>query len=148
MELAVGEQYEVMVTNLIPIGAVVTIGSDPDTYLIHVSNIANTFVKDPALFLSVGITYMAEGVVGKVKPVELSLKGLDLKPEAIKSTYSSTRPPKDPPKIPEFKAYQPGMHSQANSVDKDFFDSNRPTRRPQSKKPYGNKRRNRNEYYD
>jgi predicted RNA-binding protein with RPS1 domain len=161
MELTVGAQYQVTVAKILPIGAIVTIGSDPNTYLIHISNIANTFVKDPEAFISVGMTYTADAVEGKVKPVELSLKALDLKPEVPAESYARPQPPKDPPKIPDFEPYQkdskPRYRSESSysgaamPIEKDPYGLGRPARRPQNKKPYGNKghnQRNRRNDYD
>ena len=78
MNLQLGQHYSVKVTKIMPRYAVVEL-SDKTTELIHVSKIANCFVKNISDFISVGSEYDAEGVEGSAHPVELSLRHLDLK---------------------------------------------------------------------
>lgn len=80
MSISVGELYDVTVLRMLPVGAVVRL-VDGTTELIHISNISEKFVRDPANFLDVGQTYQAMGVAGKAHPVELSLKHLKLHPK-------------------------------------------------------------------
>ena len=89
MSISVGELYDVTVLRMLPVGAVVRL-VDGTTELIHISNISEKFVRDPANFLDVGQTYQAMGVAGKAHPVELSLKHLKLHPKYRNDLPAST----------------------------------------------------------
>lgn len=77
MELIIGNRYEVKVTAIVKSGAVVEL-EDSTTTLIHVSNIADEFVRDAGDYVAIGDTLVAIGQEGVVRPVELSLKNLKL----------------------------------------------------------------------
>ncbi len=87
MELALGQKYQVKVVKITPRYIVVSMPDDT-TEIIHISQIANCFVKYTSDFVSVDQTYEAEAVEGNNRPVELSLKHLDLK-----STYRPRQAP-------------------------------------------------------
>lgn len=76
MTLNIGEHYSVKVIKIIKVGAIVQIAPE-QTELIHLSKIANGFVKDISDFVSVGDVLDAECVQGFNKN-ELSLKHLNL----------------------------------------------------------------------
>lgn len=77
MELIIGNRYEVKVTAIVKSGAVMEL-EDGTTTLIHVSNIAEEFVRDASDYVAVGDTLVAIAQEGVVRPVELSLKNLKL----------------------------------------------------------------------
>ena len=77
MNLQIGNTYQVTVTEILPIGAVVTM-EDNTTELIHISNIADCFVRNVGDYVSVGHSYTATCKEGKVHPAELSLIPLHL----------------------------------------------------------------------
>lgn len=83
MELSVGSYYSVSVVRLINSGAIVEL-EDGSTQLIHISNISNKYVSNISDFVSVGNTYSALAINGKVKPIELSLAHLDLGPKPVR----------------------------------------------------------------
>lgn len=95
MELQLGQKYQVRVVKIMPRYVVVEL-EDKSTQIIHVSKIANCFVKDISDFVSVDTVYEAEAVEGTAHPVELSLKHLDLKSTApaIKKEFKQHRPTK------------------------------------------------------
>lgn len=151
MDIIVGNQYPVKVRKILPVGAVVTVNDDPnDTYLIHISNLANTFVKDVAEFVSVGETHMATAIVGKKRPIELSLKDLDLKSSKDTTNEICTKFSHHPPKVPEFSASLPKSRSGGQeTMTFDAPEFRRPSRRPQTKKSYGrNKTSSHRDYHD
>lgn len=85
MDLQIGTIYNVRVIKLESFGAIVEM-DDRSTSLIHISNIADAYVSSVGDYLSIDDRLQAEGVAGKVKPVELSLKYLNLKPVYASST--------------------------------------------------------------
>lgn len=70
--------YPAKVVKIEKFGIIVEM-EDRSTILVHISNISNSFVSDPANFVSVGETHLAKCIEGKTRPLELSLKHLDLK---------------------------------------------------------------------
>lgn len=78
MTLEIGSIYHVKVIKLLDKAIVVRL-LDNSTELIHVSKIANAFVKAPEEYVSIDDEFDAVGVKGQTKPVELSLRHLDLK---------------------------------------------------------------------
>lgn len=76
MNLELGKHYTVKVTEIIKVGAVVEV-TRYHTELIHLSKIANDFVKNIEDYVAVGDTLDAECVKGFNK-LELSLKHLNL----------------------------------------------------------------------
>lgn len=79
MAIKVDVLYTVRIKKFIKAGVIVEL-ADGSTELVHVSNIANTYVADPGEFLIISEYYQALGVPGKAKPVELSFKYLNLRP--------------------------------------------------------------------
>lgn len=75
--MEVGKTYKVTVEKILAKGVVVRL-EDNTTEFIHLSNISSAFVDDPSKFLSVGDVYEAIGTEGKARPVELSLRHLNL----------------------------------------------------------------------
>lgn len=92
MELQLGQKYQVRVIKIMPRYVVVEL-EDKSTQIIHVSKIANCFVKEISDFVSVDTTYEAEAVEGTAHPVELSLKHLNLKSTApaVKKEFKQHR---------------------------------------------------------
>lgn len=78
MTLEIGSIYHVKVIKLLDKAIIVRL-PDNSTELIHVSKIANAFVKAPEEYVSIDDEFDAVGVKGQTKPVELSLRHLDLK---------------------------------------------------------------------
>lgn len=73
-----GEKYQVVVEKILPIGAVVRMPDDT-TELIHISQMADSFVDNVENFVTIGSTYEAVVVEGQgKKPIQLSLKHLGL----------------------------------------------------------------------
>ncbi len=74
-DLKIGMELEGVVTNITNFGAFVDIGVHQDG-LVHISEIANTFVKDPAKFLNVGqiVKVLVLNVDEKLKRINLSIK--------------------------------------------------------------------------
>ena len=78
MELVEGKLYEVVVQSIIDKVGAVVLFEDDDTALVHISNIADEYVKDIRDYIDVNQTLVAYCQVGKVKPLELSFKHLKL----------------------------------------------------------------------
>lgn len=78
MTLEIGSTYHVKVIKLLDKAIIVRL-TDNSTELIHVSKIANAFVQSPEEYVSLDDEFDAIGVKGLTKPVELSLKHLELK---------------------------------------------------------------------
>lgn len=88
MQLEIGSTYEVKVVKILPVGAVVEM-EDGSTELVHISNIADCFVRDVAEFVSVGKYYTATCREGKKRPVELTFIPLGLKSSEEGNSYTS-----------------------------------------------------------
>ena len=84
MQLEVGKKYHVIVINIVQSGAVVEL-DDKSTALIHISRISDSFVADIRDFVEIRGEYEALGVEGFARPVELSLKHLNLRKAADKT---------------------------------------------------------------
>ena len=80
MDIIVGDRYCVKVVAVKERFVVVEF-EDHSTSIIHISKIANCFVKDINDFVAVGDELIAEAVESDEKPFELSLKHLNLKPK-------------------------------------------------------------------
>ena len=80
MDIIVGDRYCVKVVAVKERFVVVEF-EDGSTSIIHISKIANCFVKDINDFVAVGDELIAEAVESDEKPFELSLKHLNLKPK-------------------------------------------------------------------
>ena len=80
MDIIVGDRYHVKVVAVKERFVVVEF-EDSSTSIIHISKIANCFVKDINDFVAVGDELIAEAVESDEKPFELSLKHLSLKPK-------------------------------------------------------------------
>ena len=96
-DLLPGMQLEGVVTNLVAFGAFVDIGVHQDG-LVHVSQLANKFVKDPAEVVRVGqkVKVTVLSVDLERNRVALSMKGIQAKketrPELVKTTKGSIAP--------------------------------------------------------
>lgn len=91
MQLEVGRDYDVTVVKILPVGAVVEL-EDKSTELVHISNIANCYVRDVADFVSVGETYVATCEEGKNRPVQLTFLPLNLKSQAQPHRFAEKKP--------------------------------------------------------
>ena len=106
-------------------GAIVQL-DDGSTALIHISRISDKFVADIRDFVQVRGEYVARGVAGTARPVELSLKHLDLRPDPTRPqghikpnrqdhkqpTRANMHSSKRPPSVDDmFPATQPGSQS-------------------------------------
>lgn len=94
MHLTEGITYLAKVVRIIPTGIIVEL-TDHRTELIHISNISDKYIKDISEIVSVGDVYSAKGIVGKRRPVELSLKHLNLRPPMQVAKISETATTKD-----------------------------------------------------
>lgn len=77
MRFHIGQKYTGQAIELKPYGAVLKL-DDGSTALLHISNIADTFIEDVSKFITVGEFYEVTAVPGKIKTVELTLKNVDL----------------------------------------------------------------------
>ena len=80
MDIIVGDRYHVKVVAVKERFVVVEF-EDHSTSIIHISKVANCFVRDINDFIAVGDELIAEAVESDEKPFELSLKHLNLKPK-------------------------------------------------------------------
>lgn len=80
--MQVEENYKVVVEKIISKGIIVRLENDT-TEFIHLSNISSDYVDNPNKFVSIGDTYEAKAVQGKARPVELSLKHLNLQAKKL-----------------------------------------------------------------
>ena len=90
MELTKGMTYSCKVVSIVNAGAVVEL-EDSSTCLIHLSNIAAGYVKSASDFVEVGKNYQAKCVIGKAKPLELSLKHLKLSNKSMPEVFPNMR---------------------------------------------------------
>jgi len=75
-----------IVTNVTKFGAFVDIGIKQDG-LVHISNLSNTYVKDPSAVVKLHQHVMVKVIAVDIdrKRIQLSMKGLDLKNEKVKT---------------------------------------------------------------
>ena len=78
MELVEGKLYEVVVKEIINKVGVVVLFEDDDTALVHISNIADAYVKNIRDYVDINETLIARCQEGKVKPLELTFLNLHL----------------------------------------------------------------------
>lgn len=78
MKLVPGNKYRVKVVDLVPVGAVVKM-EDNTTELVHISNIADCYVRNVGEYVTIGQEYEATCQVGRNRPAELSFVPLCLK---------------------------------------------------------------------
>jgi protein Tex len=89
-----------LVTNVAAFGAFVDVGVHQDG-LVHVSELANRFVKDPAEIVKVG-----DRVRVKVLSVDLARKRMGLSIKALQASPGGPgRPPPAPPRAPQPEAF-------------------------------------------
>lgn len=81
MQLEIGKTYEVTVVDTLPVGAVVEM-EDGKTELVHISNIADCYVRNVADFVSIGQKYVATCEEGLKRPIQLTFKPLRLESNA------------------------------------------------------------------
>ena len=77
MQIELSVHYQVKVIRFVRCGCIVSL-PDKSTQLIHVSQISPLFVSEPSDFVTIGEVYDAVGVPGTDRPVQLSLKHLNL----------------------------------------------------------------------
>lgn len=80
MRLVIGHRYECKAIEVLPYGAVMEF-EDGSTNLLHISNVADEYVKDISTFIQVGKLYTVTAIPGKVKSVEITLRDVDIEPE-------------------------------------------------------------------
>lgn len=85
MELTVGSNYGVTVKRILDKVGIIVEMEDKSTELIHISNIAPCYVADINHFVSVGDEYVARCEEGKDRPVQLTLKHLQLASRVFES---------------------------------------------------------------
>lgn len=113
MDLILNNKYDVIVIRFIKSGAIVQL-IDGSTELIHLSNISNTFVSDPASFLDIGGSYEAICVEGKARPTELSLCHLNLR---CNSKTDKSKPAVHKHKTKEAKSANLSITAKPSSAD-------------------------------
>lgn len=77
MKLRKGHRYTGKVIDIRPYGAILEM-NDGSTHLLHISNISNDYVSDVSNILEIGETCEVTAIPGKVKPIELTLKDVDV----------------------------------------------------------------------
>lgn len=104
MELTVGAVFEGKIKSITNFGAFVSLPEN-NTGLVHISEVANTYVSDIRQHLTEGqdVKVVVIGVEGK--KINLSIKRLEAKPEATKSSFqkrenSTPRPTRSAPTPP------------------------------------------------
>lgn len=78
MKLTIGKTYKVEAVKNMTYGSIVKM-EDGTTNLIHISNMADQFVKNVDDHIVIGQTYYPVAVPGKVKEVELTLRPSKIK---------------------------------------------------------------------
>jgi len=103
-DLSAGMQLEGVVTNVTRFGAFVDVGVHQDG-LVHVSELSNRFIKDPAEFVKVGqiVKVQVISADGKAKRIALSMKATEPKPAGgggggPRPPQSAARKQQEPPK--------------------------------------------------
>lgn len=76
MKLVPGTIYEGVAEQILPFGVVMKF-EDNSTHLVHISNIADKYIKNIEDEVKIGMAYDMIAIVGKTKPVELSMKESD-----------------------------------------------------------------------
>ncbi|MHC5119260.1 MAG: Tex family protein [Planctomycetota bacterium] len=116
-DLAPGMKLPGIVTNITAFGAFVDIGVHQDG-LVHISELSNSFVKDPA------------DVVKVQQKVQVTVMEVDLDNRRIKLSMKQPQPKKEPnkehPKAPKPKTKPPVKAKTKNEPTKGKIDSNKP----------------------
>ena len=120
MRVEVGDLLEGRVTGITPFGAFVALPGGKSG-LIHISEVANTYVSDISAFLSVGQTVKVR--VLKLSPdgkISLSAKRAEERPAAARQTVRKTEPAPRPEALPQRaqEVYVPTRSSDQNFEDK------------------------------
>lgn len=77
MEYKVGKTYSGVAIEIKSYGAVLRM-EDGSTDLLHISNIADDFIQDVSKYIEVGKTYKVLAIPGKVKPIEITMRSVDI----------------------------------------------------------------------
>jgi uncharacterized protein len=95
-DLSAGMQLEGVVTNVTRFGAFVDVGVHQDG-LVHVSELSNRFIKDPAEFVKVGqiVKVQVISADAKAKRIALSMKATEPKPAGGGGGGGGPRPPQN-----------------------------------------------------
>ena len=72
-----GHKYIGTAIEIKPYGAILKM-EDNTTSLLHISNISDEYVSNVADFITVGQSYEVTAIPGKVRPVELTLRDVDV----------------------------------------------------------------------
>ena len=75
MRLHEGKTYECTAVDILKFGAVMML-PDGTTQFLHISQIADAFIKDIHDYITVGETYVVKAVKGSHHPIEISLKAV------------------------------------------------------------------------
>lgn len=87
MAIAEGEIYDGVVTGITKFGAFVKL-ADGSTGLVHISEVADTYVREISDFLSVGDEVKVKALaVGEDGKISLSIKKAQLKPAPRESSF-------------------------------------------------------------
>ena len=84
MRISPGKHYKVVAQKIIDKVGVVVLMEDGSTHLVHISNIADCYVKDIAQFITVGEEYDASCEYSSIRLLQLSFKHLHLEEKAVK----------------------------------------------------------------
>lgn len=76
MRLVIGDVYTCKAKEILKFGAIMEF-EDGSTQLLHISNIAEGFIKNIEDYITVGETYKVLAIKGAHHPVEITMKGVD-----------------------------------------------------------------------
>ena len=135
-QIEIGSKYSVEVVKTLPYGLIVKL-EDRSTQLIHISNISDKFVRDVRDYARVGDHFIACGVPGNARDVELSLRYLNLEPkyedlddELTEENFATNFE----------RMLEESLHS-PEAREKCVFDGREKSRRPRSKSKKRSQRR-------
>ncbi len=72
-----GHKYLGTAIEIKPYGAILKM-DDGTTSLLHISNVSDDYVSNVADFITIGQSYEVTAIPGKVRPVELTLRDVDV----------------------------------------------------------------------
>lgn len=143
MTLEIGEAYVVTPIRFETYGAIVEL-EDGSTSLVHVSQISDSYVKDPSDYMNIGQQYVAKGIKGiGDKPVQLSVKHLGLPSQAREVSQSMDESKKPYPKSHIVKPYKSSEFAkQSKDVSLSLDDMIQKANAAYSDKMKGRKKKN------
>lgn len=117
MTLEIGEVYVITPIRFETYGVIVEL-EDGSTSLVHVSQISDSYVKDPSDYMNIGQQYVAKGIKGfGDKPVQLSVKHLGLSSQAREISHSMDKLDKRYPRSNVDKIHKSSEFSKQSKKD-------------------------------